>query len=84
MNKEEIVGFMKAEIAAILNEEPEEIDEDMNFMKIGVSSVQALKIVNRLRRKLEININPVALFEFKTISEFAGHLSECVEEKVSL
>jgi acyl carrier protein len=79
MSKQEIIDFIKAEIAAILNEEPDSIDEDINFLRIGISSVQALKIINRIRKKLEIDINPVAMFEYKTISELAGYLSECAK-----
>ncbi|MDQ0191712.1 acyl carrier protein [Paenibacillus wynnii] len=82
MNRDEIVELMKTEIAAILGQEPDDIDENVNFLKIGVSSIQALKIINRARKKLDIDISPVALFEYKTISEFAGYLSECLNEKV--
>lgn len=82
MSKEEIIEFIKAEIAAILNQEPDSIDEDVNFLKVGVSSVQALKIINRIRKKLEIDINPVAMFEYKTISDLAGYLSECAEMSI--
>ncbi|KGE16338.1 acyl carrier protein [Paenibacillus wynnii] len=82
MNRDEIVELMKTEIAAILGQEPDDIDENVNFLKIGVSSIQALKIINRARKNLDIDISPVALFEYKTISEFAGYLSECLNEKV--
>ncbi len=79
MNKEEIIAFIKEEIAAVLNQNPDSIDEDVNFLKVGISSVQALKIINRIRKKLEIEINPVAMFEYKTIAELAGYLDECVK-----
>nr|WP_145404175.1 acyl carrier protein [Paenibacillus xylanexedens] len=76
MTREEIEGFMKSEIAAALNQEPEDIDEETNFLKIGISSVQALKIINRTRKHLQVDISPVALFEYKTITEFASYLHE--------
>jgi len=78
MSKEEIIMAIKEGIAAVLNVDPDSIDEDSNLLKIGVSSVQALKIINRIRKKLDIDISPVAMFEYKTISAFAGYLSECV------
>ncbi|SFS02431.1 acyl carrier protein [Anaeromicropila populeti] len=81
MTKEEIIDFIRSEIGAILKQDPEEIDEDANFLKVGVSSVQALKIINRLRKRLEVDISPVAMFEYKTISDFAGYLSECKAEE---
>ncbi|GGH45670.1 acyl carrier protein [Paenibacillus silvae] len=76
MTREEIEGFMKSQIAAALNQEPEDIDEETNFLKIGISSVQALKIINRTRKHLQVDISPVALFEYKTITEFASYLHE--------
>ncbi|WP_410453686.1 acyl carrier protein [Paenibacillus alvei] len=78
------MGFMKAEIATIFSQGPVKMDEAVNFNKIEVSSVQAHKIVNKHRRKLEIHIHPFAFFDYKMISEFAAHFSECVEEKVAL
>ncbi|GAA0365683.1 acyl carrier protein [Bacillus horti] len=81
MSKEEIMEYIKVEIGAILDQSPDEIDEDINFLKIGISSVQALKIMNRIRRKLEVEISPVAMFEYKTIDEFSGYLSESLNEK---
>ena len=76
MKKEDIIELIKTEIALALNQDPDDIDEDVNFLRVGISSVQALKIINRVRKKLEIEINPVALFEYKTIVEFAGYLMD--------
>ena len=81
MSKEDIIELLKAEIALVLNQDPDSIDEEVNFLKVGISSVQALKIINRVRKKLEIEINPVALFEYKTIAEFAGYLSESLNSE---
>jgi acyl carrier protein len=81
LSKHEIIELIKKEIATVLNRSDDSIDEDVNFLKIGVSSVQALKIINRIRRNLEIDINPVALFEHKTISEFAGYLEESLHNR---
>lgn len=77
MSKEEIIGFIKEEIGKTIQKEPATIDDHTNFMRIGVSSVQALKIINKMRKKLSIDINPVAMFEYKTIADFSGYLSEC-------
>ena len=45
-------------------------------MRLGVSSVQALKIISRLRKQLDLDINPVALFEFKTVDDSSEYLAE--------
>lgn len=84
MNKAEIIVFIKNEIAEALEKKSQSIDEDMNFMKIGISSIKTLKIINKMSRALEIDINPVAMFEYTTIEEFAGYLSECVNGEAVL
>jgi acyl carrier protein len=76
MDKEHVKTVLTKEIAAELAVAPGEIDEHASFMRLGVSSVQALKIINRLRKELGIDINPVALFEFKTIEDISDFLAE--------
>ncbi|REJ12382.1 MAG: acyl carrier protein [Paenibacillaceae bacterium] len=83
MTKEELVRLIKSEIAGVIGQEPDDLDEETNFFRLGISSVQALKMMNRLRKNLEIDISPVALFEYRTIAEFAAYLSDCLNEKVS-
>lgn len=80
MKKEEIASFIINELATILNLNPDDIDPDVHFLRIGITSLQTLKIINKISRKLQIDINPVAMFEYKTISEFSGYLSETAME----
>lgn len=81
MNKEDIAEILKDYLAQTLEISKEEISEEDNFFKIGVSSVQALKIINRMRKELEIEISPVAMFEYNCIAEIANYLYECIAEK---
>lgn len=76
MSKKEISNVIIEELAKILDVEKEELDTDTNFLKVGLSSVQAIKIVNKLRKKLNKEINPAVIFEFKTVSDIAEHLAE--------
>ncbi|MCK4258168.1 MAG: acyl carrier protein [Halanaerobiales bacterium] len=82
MTKEEVIMLIKEEIAVVINQEPNSIDEDEVLLRIGISSVQILKIINRLRKKLVVDISPVALFEYKTISAFANYLHQSMKEVV--
>jgi acyl carrier protein len=83
MTQDEIKAVLIKEIATELSIAPADIEHDDGFMQLGVSSVQALKIVNRLRRELGMDINPVALFEFKTVDDISAYLAEEAEEHVS-
>ena len=81
VNHAEMTRFLKAEIASAIHADINEIDEDVNFLKLGISSLQALKMINRIKQKLAIEINPVALLEYKTISAFSGYLVESLAQK---
>lgn len=48
------------------------------FFKLGVTSIQALKVINKMRKALEIEINPAAIFEYKCIAELAEYLESCL------
>lgn len=76
MEKELIKSTLTRHVAEELAIAPADVDEDASFMRLGISSVQALKVVNRLRRELDLDINPVALFEFKTIEDISDYLSQ--------
>lgn len=76
MIKSEIIEIIREQVAGVIKQSPDTIDEDEKLMRMGVTSIQAIKIINRIRLALEVDINPVALFEYKTISDFAGYLAE--------
>ena len=80
MEYPEIVSLMKTYVAEATGKDLESIDEKANFFKLGISSVQALKIINKLRKKLAVDVSPVAMFEFKCISDLSTYLSECMAD----
>ena len=50
MNKETIKNVLINEISSELKVAPKDVDEYATFTRMGVSSVQALKIINHLRK----------------------------------
>ncbi|MBM7411148.1 acyl carrier protein [Clavibacter michiganensis] len=80
MDKNDIKHILTEEIAIELGMPIEQIDDQASFMRLGISSVQALKVVNRLRKRIDLDINPVVIFEFKTIDDIAEHLAEEAED----
>lgn len=81
MELDEIMEVIRGYVAETIGEVPEEIDDEVSFFKLGISSIQALKIINRMRKMLEIDIDPVAMFEYKSVSSLAQYLYECVQEE---
>ncbi len=80
MNKEEIVELLKKEVADVLDTTPDTIDEDESFMRLGVDSVDAIKIMNTIKSTLDVEVSPVAIFEYKTISDFAEYVANGGED----
>lgn len=80
MNKEEIIELIKKEVAESTETTVDMIDEDENFMRLGVDSIHAIKIMNTVKRELDVEISPVAIFEYKTISEFSEYLANGGED----
>lgn len=80
MNKEEIIEMLKKEVADVLDTTPDTIDEDESFMRLGVDSVDAIKIMNTIKSTLDVEVSPVAIFEYKTISDFAEYVANGGED----
>jgi len=80
MSKNDVIEIIKEQVANVLKQPVDTIDEDEKLLRIGVTSIQAIKIINRIRLALEVDINPVAIFEYKTISSFAEYLANVKTE----
>ena len=74
MNREQLIDYMKSALAETMAIDIDDIDENTSFFKLGVTSIQALKVINKMRRKLDVEINPAAIFEYKYISDLADYL----------
>lgn len=83
MDTEKIVWILKENIALVLNQEPCSIDQNMPFIKLGISSIASLTIINKIKRILQIDINPVAMFEYKTIIDLATYLNQCIQDEAA-
>ena len=75
MNKTDYIDRIKELVAEELSLPIEEIDEDENFMRMGLSSLGAMNIIGTIEDENNIEISPVAVFEYKTISDFAEYLA---------
>ncbi len=81
MKKEQLIDCMKNDLAEIMNCEVDDIDENTSFFKLGVTSIQALKVINKMRRTLDVEINPAAIFEYKCIADLADYLLTLIQGK---
>lgn len=80
MNQEQLITFLKEEIALAIGQNPGSIEDNIHFLRLGISSIQTIKVMNKIKKKLEIDLNPVAMFEHKTINELARYLQSCLPQ----
>ncbi len=80
MTKEQLCDYLKNSLAEIMSVDVDDLDENSSFFKLGVTSIQALKVINKMRRTLDVEINPAAIFEYKCINELAEYLEKLYAE----
>ena len=73
----EPTGSLEKKIASIWKEELglEKIGANDNFFGIGGNSLDAVRIISRLKETFDKNIPVVAMFRYRTVSSFARYLS---------
>lgn len=84
MTKEELLERIKVKISEVVGLHPEDVDEDEKFLKMGISSIQAIKIVNALQEQFNAEINPAIMFEYETLSELVDYLIEEFDYEISI
>lgn len=80
-SKEQMTHFIKEQIASVIQLNPDLLDDNTSFIKCGISSVQAIMIINKIKKKLQLDLNPIAMFEYKNISELSNYLSSELSSK---
>lgn len=71
LNKTDIIELLIEKIASHVEIKPELVDPAKNLEDIGLSSLHAVIISGELEDALEIEIDPMIMFENKTINEVA-------------
>jgi len=75
MTNLEVLDVLKAEIGRVVQRDADSIDDDDKILEMGVSSIQAIKIINQVKRRLNVDINPVVIFEYNRINRLAEYLA---------
>jgi len=80
MDIEQLMDLAKKRISEVVGLHPSEINEDESFLKMGISSIQAVKIINLMQKDLDMELNPAILFEYETLGELVDYFLENREE----
>lgn len=71
-----VIELLREKIAENLKIQVERVDPARNLEEIGLSSLMAVIISGELEDELEIEIDPMIMFESKTINEIAEKIMQ--------
>jgi acyl carrier protein len=74
-SKAEILNILKQEIASETGLPLSDIGDDDSFHSLGLNSISAVFILDELEKKLGIEMNPMFLWDYPTVSLLAGHIT---------
>lgn len=74
MKKEELSLLLKKEISAETGIALHEIDDSATFHDLGLDSVSCVFVLDKIEKKLKIELNPMYFWDFPTVGEFAEHI----------
>ena len=75
MTKTHILETLKEEIARETGLSLAEIADDATFFSLGLNSISAVYVLDKLEKKLKMPMNPMFFWDYPTVSLFAKHLA---------
>jgi len=66
--------FLARELAQILDVRAETLDPRRSFLEMGMDSLMAIRLLDRLGQGLEMKLDAVLAFEFDSLDALCGHL----------
>jgi len=69
------LGILKDEISRETRIPVSEIEDDAGFHSLGLDSISAVYILDRLEKKLGVTMNPLFFWDYPTVTLLAGHLT---------
>ncbi|MGN4848975.1 amino acid adenylation domain-containing protein [Bacillus cereus group sp. MYBK134-1] len=73
---EVIKDYLSVKIAYLLNEDPEEIPVNRNFMDLGMDSSSLMNFTEEIEKELEVELSPTLFFEYQNIEELSTYFKE--------
>jgi acyl carrier protein len=71
---EDIVAWLVARVAEILEVPIDEIDVDGPIMNLALSSVEAVSLSGELEEYVGTNLSPTLIYQHASLSSLAAHL----------
>jgi thioester reductase-like protein len=71
---DDLERWMRRQLAQAIETDPAGLDFSRSIMELGLSSVQIVRLAGMLEEWLEIQIEPTALYDYRTVSELCTSL----------
>jgi acyl transferase domain-containing protein/NADPH:quinone reductase-like Zn-dependent oxidoreductase/NAD(P)-dependent dehydrogenase (short-subunit alcohol dehydrogenase family)/acyl carrier protein len=75
-----LVAWLRQQVAAVLRLDAERVPEDKPVRSLGLDSLMALELRNRLERQLHMKLSATLVWNYPTIAKLAGFLHKRLEE----
>jgi acyl carrier protein len=75
MNRQEVLTKLKTEIAKETGLTIPEIDDAATFHSLGLNSISAVYILDKLEKELKIEMNPLFFWDYPTVGLFAEYIT---------
>lgn len=74
----EIIDFFKEIVAKETSCQPDEIDINDSFHALGLDSINAIFVLDKLEIKYNISLSPLLFWDYPTIQSFSGHVQTLI------
>lgn len=79
--REEVVAFVSSRIREHVGGRVEPIDPDADLVELGVKSIDAVLISGDVEDHFGIEVDPVLLFECRTVNRIADSVTESLARR---
>jgi len=83
MSYEEVLNFIKKEIAEETKFPVEKIDVDSSFHSLGLDSLSAIVILHNIETEFNIELNPIHFWDYPPPEKFANLIVQQYTQKSS-
>lgn len=76
--------IVRAELGAVLRQEPKSIDSRKPFRAMGLDSLMAIEFRNRLQARLKVQLSATMVFNFPDLRSLTEHVAQKLESSASI
>jgi acyl carrier protein len=81
ITKDELIDYLKKQVEAECRIPYSEVNTDLEFVNFGMDSMQAISIMEKLEKYLNVELSALYFWEYPTIGSFSEFLCENVLNK---